>query len=326
MSDFDWWRGAVMYQIYPRSFKDTNGDGVGDLKGITSSLDYVASLGVDGVWISPFFKSPMKDFGYDIESYRDIDPLFGTMDDFDQLIFKAHHLGLKVIIDMVLSHTSEYHEWFQESRKGKDNPKANWYVWADAKADGSPPNNWRSVFGGEAWEFDTRRGQYYLHNFLKEQPDLNFHEPDVHKHILEACEFWLERGVDGFRLDEINYIYHDKELRDNPPADFEKHGPATQFQKIDPYSMQQHLYDKSRPEALDFLKKLRLLADKYDGTMMLAEVGDTSTTLPGEYTDGPEMLHTAYSFGLLGYEKLTFSTLKSVINDFSSQSDASWPS
>jgi alpha-glucosidase len=177
MSDAAWWRGAVIYQIYPRSFLDTDGDGVGDLPGIIQKLDYVASLGVDAIWIAPFFRSPMADFGYDIADYRDVDPLFGTLGDFDRLLAKAHSLGLKVMIDQVLSHTSDQHAWFKESRASRDNPRADWYVWADAKPDGSAPNNWLSLFGGSAWQWDPRRGQYYLHNFLAAQPDLNFHHP-----------------------------------------------------------------------------------------------------------------------------------------------------
>ncbi|HEX5307096.1 MAG TPA: alpha-amylase family glycosyl hydrolase, partial [Dyella sp.] len=212
-----WWRGAVIYQIYPRSFLDTNGDGVGDLPGIIERLDYVAGLGVEAIWISPFFKSPMADFGYDIADYRDVDPLFGTLDDFDRLLAKAHGLGIKVMIDQVLSHTSIEHAWFQESRQSRDNAKADWYVWADAKEDGTPPNNWLSLFGGCAWQWEPRRSQYYLHNFLTSQPDLNFHNPAVRAAILDSVKFWLDRGVDGLRLDAINFCFHDAQLRDNPP-------------------------------------------------------------------------------------------------------------
>jgi len=191
----DWWRGAVIYQIYPRSYKDTSGNGVGDLKGITEKLEYVASLGVDAIWLSPFFKSPMKDFGYDVSDYRDVDPLFGTLEDFRILLDKAHALDLKIIIDLVLSHTSDRHEWFQDVLHNKDSSKTDWYVWADSKPDGTPPNNWQSVFGGPAWSFDVKRGQYYLHNFLKEQPDLNFHNPEVRNAVLDIAKFWLDFGV-----------------------------------------------------------------------------------------------------------------------------------
>ncbi|MBW8899206.1 MAG: alpha-glucosidase, partial [Massilia sp.] len=213
-----WWREAIIYQVYPRSFLDTNGDGVGDLPGITAKLDYIARLGVDIVWISPFFKSPMKDFGYDVSDYCDVDPLFGTLADFDALIAKAHSLGLKIMIDQVLSHTAEDHPWFAESRKSRDNPKADWYVWADPLADGNPPNNWLSVFGGSSWQWDSRRRQYYLHNFLASQPDMNFHHPEVQQAHLDNLRFWLARGVDGVRMDACNFHFHDQQLRSNPPA------------------------------------------------------------------------------------------------------------
>eukprot|EP01034_Spumella_vulgaris_P038667 gene38667-47759_t len=214
----NWWREAIIYQVYPRSFNDSNGDGVGDLPGITARLDYIAQLGVDIVWISPFFKSPMKDFGYDISDYCDVDPLFGTLADFDALIAKAHSLGLKIMIDQVMSHTAEDHPWFAESRKSRDNPKADWYVWSDPAPDGCPPNNWMSVFGGSSWQWDSRRKQYYMHNFLVSQPDLNFHNPEVQQAHLDALRFWLERGVDGVRMDACNFHFHDRSLRSNPPA------------------------------------------------------------------------------------------------------------
>ncbi|MBU0858503.1 MAG: alpha-glucosidase, partial [Alphaproteobacteria bacterium] len=212
----DWWKGAVIYQVYPRSFNDANGDGVGDIKGITKKLDYIKSLGVDAIWISPFFPSPMKDFGYDVSDYCGVDPLFGDVADFDKMMAEAHKRDIKIVIDMVLSHTSDQHKWFEESRKDRTNPKADWFVWADPKPDGSPPNNWQSVFGGPSWEFDMRRGQYYLHNFLKEQPDLNLHNPAVRKALLDSCRFWLDRGVDGFRLDATTHFFHSPGLKDNP--------------------------------------------------------------------------------------------------------------
>jgi alpha-glucosidase len=293
MTEAPWWRGAVIYQIYPRSFLDSNGDGIGDLAGITSKLEYVASLGVDGVWLSPFFKSPMKDFGYDVSDYCDVDPIFGALADFDALLAKAHDLGLKVIIDQVFSHTSEEHAWFVESASSRNNPKADWYVWADPKPDGTPPNNWLGVFGGPAWAWSPRRRQYYLHNFLTEQPDLNFHSPAVQDAVLDAARFWLDRGVDGFRLDVVNYYFHDAALRDNPPADYARPPGWT-------YQYQRHQFDKSQPETLGFVARLRALTDQYADRMMLGEVGDDEP-LPRqiEYTAGPDRLHTAYSFHLL---------------------------
>ncbi|MDQ2860979.1 MAG: alpha-amylase family glycosyl hydrolase [Pseudomonadota bacterium] len=288
----DWWRGAVIYQIYPRSFADSDGDGVGDLKGILGRLDYVASLGVDGIWLSPFFTSPMKDFGYDVSDYRGVDPLFGTLADFDAVLARAHQLGLKVIVDQVWSHTSNEHPWFIESAASRDSPKVDWYVWADAKADGSPPNNWQAVFGGPSWTWNARRRQYYLHNFLIEQPDLNYWNPAVQDAILETGRFWLERGVDGFRLDVINFIFHDQTLRDNPIAPHAS-PPAL------PTRFQRHVHDRSRPEALAFLGRLRSLLDSY-GAMSVGEVVD-DPPLPRqkEYVAGADRLHTAYSFYLL---------------------------
>ena len=205
----DWLRGAVIYQIYPRSFRDADGDGVGDLKGAMEKLDHVARLGADAIWLSPFFRSPMKDYGYDVSDYRDVDPVFGTLAEADALIERAHKLGLKVIIDQVWSHSSDEHAWFKESRASRDNAKADWYVWADAKPDGSPPNNWQAMFGGAAWTWDARRRQYYLHNFLPEQPDLNVRNPAVQDALLDTARFWLKRGVDGFRLDVVNFLMQD---------------------------------------------------------------------------------------------------------------------
>ena len=209
----DWWRGAVVYQIYPRSFLDTNADGVGDLEGVRRGLDYIASLGVDALWLSPFYKSPMKDFGYDVSDYRDVDPMFGSLADFDSLLVEAHARGLRVIIDQVWSHSSDAHPWFVESSASRGNPRADWYVWADPKPDGTPPNNWLASFGGPAWTWNAKRRQYYLHNFLPEQPDLNFWNPAVQEAVLDVARFWLDRGVDGFRLDVVNYYVHDRELR-----------------------------------------------------------------------------------------------------------------
>ena len=238
----DWYRESIIYQVYPRSYYDTNGDGIGDLPGITAKLDYIASLGVDIVWISPFFKSPMKDFGYDISDYCDVDPMFGTLADFDVMIAKAHSLGLKIMIDQVMAHTAEEHPWFKESRASRDNPKSDWYVWSDPAPDGNPPNNWMSVFGGSSWQWDTRRRQYYLHNFLVSQPQLNFHNPQVQQAHLDALRFWLERGVDGIRLDASNFHFHDPELRSNPPA---VNRDTATVSDVNPYGMQAHVYDLS---------------------------------------------------------------------------------
>jgi alpha-glucosidase len=297
-ADANWWRGAVIYQIYPRSFQDSNGDGIGDLAGITARLEHVAALGVDAIWLSPFFTSPMKDMGYDVSDYCDVDPVFGTLADFDALIAKAHGLGLKVMIDQVLSHTSDQHPWFLESKGSRKNNKADWYVWADARPAGDPPTNWQSVFGGSAWTWHAGRRQYYLHNFLASQPDLNFHNPDVQSALLATVAFWLERGVDGFRLDTVNYYVHDQRLRDNPGVDL---APG-ELPAVNPYGHQQHLFDKTRPENIGFLKKFRALLDRHDARAAVGEVGDESRSLKtmAEYTSGGDRLHMCYSFDMLG--------------------------
>ncbi|UWS04847.1 DUF3459 domain-containing protein [Phaeobacter inhibens] len=312
-ADPDWWRGAVIYQIYPRSYQDSNGDGIGDLRGITERLPHIASLGVDAIWISPFFTSPMKDFGYDVSDYCDVDPMFGSLSDFDQLVATAHGLGLRVMIDLVLSHTSDQHPWFGESRQSRDNARADWYVWADPQPDGTPPNNWLSIFGGSAWQWDPRREQYYLHNFLVSQPDLNFHCPAVQDALLDATRFWLERGVDGFRLDTINFYYHDAELRSNPALPPEQRN-ATIAPSVNPYNHQEHLYSKNQPENLAFLGRFRALLDEYPAKAAVGEVGDAQRGLEimGSYTAGSTGVHMCYAFELLAKDVLTASRLAEV--------------
>lgn len=302
----EWWRGGVIYQIYPRSYQDSTGDGSGDLKGITQRLEHVASLGVDAVWISPFFTSPMKDYGYDVSDYCDVDPMFGTLSDFDGLVARAHELGLRVMIDLVLSHTSDQHPWFKESRQSRDNPKSDWFVWADAKPDGTPPNNWLSIFGGSAWQWDTRRMQYYLHNFLTSQPDLNFHNPDVQDALLDVERFWLDRGVDGFRLDTINFYFADKELRDNPAVTKEEEDFSIAAE-VNPYVRQNHIYSKNQPENLEFLKRFRKVSDEYANIATVGEVGDAQRGLEiaVEYTTGDELVQMCYAFEFLSGKDLT---------------------
>ena len=289
-----WWRGAAIYQIYPRSFHDSNGDGIGDLPGVTARLEHVASLGVDGVWLSPFFTSPMRDFGYDVSDYCGVDPIFGTLADFDALVARAHALDLKVLIDQVWSHTALEHPWFTQSRQDRDSAKADWYVWADAKPDGSPPSNWQSWMGCPTWTWEPQRRQYYLHNFLPQMPDLNFHNAAVQDAILDIARFWLDRGVDGFRLDTANYYCHDRSLGDNPPQPPDKRGDM-------PASMQQHLHDVCQPETLAFMERLRAVTDAYEARMTVAEIGSQNNLQRMiEYTCGTDRLHTAYSFLLLG--------------------------
>ena len=323
--DKDWWRGAVIYQIYPRSYQDSNHDGIGDLAGIIHRLDHVASLGVDAIWISPFFRSPMLDFGYDVSDYRDVDPMFGSLGDFDALIQRAHDLGVKVLIDLVLSHSSNQHGWFVESQSSRDNSKADWYVWADAKPDGSPPNNWLSIFGGSAWEWNADRMQYYLHNFLKEQPDLNFRNPEVQNELLDIARFWLDRGVDGFRLDTINFYFHDKELRDNPALEPERRNSSI-APEVNPYNWQDHLYDKNQPENLEFLRKLRALMEEYPATTAVGEVGDAQYGLDiqAQYTSGDDKMHMCYSFDFLSATEPTPERIGDVITTYEDRIGDGW--
>jgi alpha-glucosidase len=321
----DWWHGAVIYQIYPRSFFDSNGDGIGDLPGIVRKMDYIANLGVDAVWISPFFTSPMKDFGYDVSDYRSIDLIFGTMADFDQLLAEAHRRNIKIIIDQVWSHTSDQHAWFQESRKSRNNPKADWYIWADPQRDGSPPNNWNSIFGGTAWQWDSRRGQYYLHNFLSSQPDLNWNCPDAVEAILAEGEFWLERGVDGFRLDAINFFTADKGLRSNPARLPDESWPDG-VSPNNPFGMQQLMFNINRPENLRNVERIRALLDRYPGSLGLGEVmcGDDSVRIAADYINGPRRLHTAYTFGLL-HPEFTKEALQRAVNTLEQHMPDGWP-
>jgi len=319
-----WWRGGVIYQIYPRSFVDSNGDGIGDLAGITEKLDYVASLGVDGIWLSPFFKSPMKDFGYDVSDYCDVDPMFGSMADFKALVARAHQLGLKVMIDQVLSHCSDQHPWFVESQASRDNPKADWFIWADAQHDGTPPNNWLSIFGGSAWQWSAQRNQYFMHNFLSSQPDLNFHNPQVQAAMLDAVKFWLDLGVDGYRLDTVNFYFHDRQLRNNPGRG-KPTGEDPAINADNPYGWQRHLHDKSQPENLEFLRRLRALLDQYPDTTMVGEIGDDDgLARVAEYTQGEDKLHMAYCFDLLG-TRYAADFLHGVIQRFEALAQGGWP-
>ncbi|HCI46539.1 MAG TPA: alpha-glucosidase [Rhodospirillaceae bacterium] len=321
MQQEDWWRGAVIYQVYPRSYQDSNGDGVGDLPGIIERLDYIASLGVDAVWVSPFFASPMDDFGYDVADYRQVDPLFGSNDDADRLIVEARQRGLGVVLDMVLSHTSDQHAWFIESASSRDNPRADWYVWHDGKrgADGTmqPPNNWQSVFGGSSWQWHEPRQQFYLHNFVVGQPDLNMHNPDVQDAVLAEVEFWLAKGISGLRLDAINYAFHNEAFPDAPL----KPGTDGSF-----YEDLIHVYDKSQPEVLDFLRRLRALTDRYPGTFMVGEVHDENDmALAKQYSADETLLHTAYNFALFARPQ-SAATLQAIFQTYDNLPGDCWPS
>ncbi|MGO2180823.1 MAG: alpha-glucosidase family protein [Pseudoalteromonas nigrifaciens] len=324
MAQQQWYKGAVIYQVYPRSFQDSNNDGIGDLKGIINRIDYIKSLGVDAIWISPFFKSPMKDFGYDISDYRDIDPIFGDLNDFDALIEQAHARDIKIIIDQVLSHTSDQHQWFLDSRENTTNDKSDWYVWAESKEDGTAPNNWLSIFGGPAWQWEPRRGQYYLHNFLTEQPDLNFHNPDVRQAVLDNVEFWLKKGVDGFRLDAINFCYHDAQLRDNPAKPKDKR-QGRGFSEDNPYAFQYHYYNNTQPENIEFMQDIRALLNKYPGAVSLGEISsEDSLATMAQYTQGGDKLHMGYSFELLT-DDYSSEYIRTTVQTLEQQMTEGWP-
>jgi alpha-glucosidase len=261
----DWWRHGIFYQIYPRSFQDSNGDGVGDVRGIIQRLPYLRSLGIDAVWLSPIFPSPMADFGYDISDYTGIDPLFGTMEDFDALVEAAHDNGLKVILDLVPNHTSDQHPWFAESRASRENPKRDWYVWRDANAEGGPSNNWLSEFGGSAWQYDEATDQYYYHAFLSQQPDLNWRNPEVRDAIYDVMRFWLRRGVDGFRVDVIWHLIKDGEFRDNPPNPHFVEGRPPHEKILTQYSTDQ-------PEVHDVIAEMRHVIEEFDHRVLIGEI------------------------------------------------------
>lgn len=283
-----WWKHGIVYHIYPRSFKDSNQDGIGDIKGIISKLDYFAELGVDALWLSPVFESPQADFGYDISDYYRVDPVFGTNSQLDLLIKKAHKQNIKIVLDLVLNHTSEQHPWFLESKHSKDNPKRNWYIW-EGPIKNKKPNNWRTSFGESAWEFDAATGEYYYHSFLKNQPDLNWRNPEVMKAMFEMIKFWLDKGVDGFRLDVINFIVKDKKLRNNPSL-------------IRQFFSQPKLYTRDRPKSLKILKSLRTLIDNYPERACIGEIymlPPGKPELPAWYLgNGKNSLNLAFDFSL----------------------------
>jgi alpha-glucosidase len=299
-----WWQEGVIYQIYPRSFQDGSGDGVGDLQGLLTRLDYLSTaLGVDAVWLSPFYPSPMADFGYDVSNYVDIHPVFGDLDTFDELVAGLHSRNIKIIIDYVPNHTSNEHPWFVESRSSRTNPKRDWYVWADAKPDGSPPNNWLSLFGGSAWEWDEQTGQYYLHSFLKEQPDLNWRNPEVEAAMLDVLRFWLDRGVDGFRIDVAHFIMKDPEMRDNPPnPDYS----TTGHKPMGPYDSQLHVYDHGHPDVHSCFRSMRGLLDEYSREQPRMSVGEIHVFDWQDWSSyyGRELdeLHMPFNFALLKAE------------------------
>jgi alpha-glucosidase len=265
MSELAWWQRGVIYQIYPRSFQDSNGDGIGDLPGICARLDYVVALGVDAVWISPIYPSPMADFGYDVADYCNVDPMFGSLDEFKQLMGRAHGLGLKVLLDFVPNHSSDRHPWFEESRSSRDNPKRDWYLWRDPAPDGGPPNNWLSRMGGSAWEWDELTGQYYYHAFLREQPDLNWRNPHVRRAMDNVLRFWLDLGVDGFRVDVLWLLIKDAQFRDNPPNPSYRPGEPEHHRQLQTYT-------EDQPEIHEIVRSMRATLREYGERVLIGEI------------------------------------------------------
>ncbi|WP_029033235.1 alpha-amylase family glycosyl hydrolase [Salinimicrobium terrae] len=287
-----WWHKGVVYQIYPRSYKDSDGDGIGDLRGIIEKLDYIKNLGIDAVWISPIYPSPMADFGYDVSDYTGIHPMFGNMDDIDELLNEVHIRGMKLILDLVPNHSSDQHPWFLESRSSKDNPKRDWYIWKDPTPDGGPPNNWLSVFGGPGWEYDEKTGQYYYHAFLKEQPDLNWRNPEVQKAMFDVMRFWLEKGVDGFRVDVMWHMIKDDQFRNDPSnPEYEK--------GMNSYSRQIPAYSTDQDEVHDIVSKMRNVIDEYDERLLIGEIYLPVDKLVKYYGHENEEAHLPFNFQLL---------------------------
>jgi len=314
-----WWQTGIIYQVYPRSFMDASGDGVGDLAGITSRLDYLEWLGVDAVWISPFYPSPMVDFGYDVSDYTDVDPLFGTLEDFDTLLAEAHRRSIRVILDYVPNHTSDEHPWFVESRSSRDNPKRDWYIWANPKPDGSRPNNWESAFGTPAWTFDAATGQYYLHLFDPAQPDLNWRNPEVREAMYEVLRFWFERGVDGFRIDVLWLLIKDEELRDNPPNPDWRPGTWTWNKLL-------RVYSEDRPEVHEIVRKMRMVADEYEDKVLIGEIYLPLGRLLMYYGEDLKGVHLPFNFQLVTMEGWDAQTVRRLVDDYEAAlPEEAWP-
>lgn len=318
-----WWNEAVIYQIYPRSFQDSDGDGIGDLEGIIERLDYLAgskdSLGIDAIWLSPVYPSPMFDFGYDISNYEEIDPVYGDTQTFKRLLKEAHKRGIRIIMDLVVNHTSHLHPWFIESRSSVNSPKRDWYIWKEPTHVG-PPNNWLGAFGGSGWEYDKRTGEYYFHSFLKEQPDLNWRNPDVEDAIFKMMKYWLDMGVDGFRLDVVNLYVKDEFLRNN--ASYFMKGPR-------PYDKQVHAYDRDRPEMHGILRRMRKLLDSYsDKRMFVGEIMQDfpgNVLLPATYCGRNDELHLAFNFMFL-FSPWKAERFFQIVKDFESAlGEDNWP-
>jgi len=315
----EWWRTAVIYQIYPRSFADGNGDGVGDLLGISQRLDYVAGLGIDAVWLSPIFRSPMADFGYDVADYRDVDPIFGTLDELDTLVSEAHARGLRVLLDLVPNHTSDEHEWFADARSSRESRHRNWYVWRDPAPDGGPPNNWKSYFGGTAWEYDEPSGQYYLRVFHRKQPDLNWRNPEVRTAMYDVMRFWLDRGIDGFRIDVLWLLIKDAEFRDTEP-----HGPLEPDENWETRDDWPRYEDQ--PEVHEIVREMRRVSDEYDERVLIGEIYLPLHRLVRFYGDDLSGIHLPFNFGLVTIPSWDAATVAKVIERYEAALPAgAWP-
>lgn len=311
--DFLWWRDGVIYQIYPRSFADSNNDGIGDLNGIISRLDYLKDLGVDALWLSPIYPSPDADFGYDVSDYCGIDPKYGTMADFDRLLEETHRRDMRMVLDLVLNHTSDQHPWFLEARQSRDNPRRDWYIWRDPAPGGGAPNNWAARFGGCAWDLDPLTGQYYLHMFTKQQPDLNWRNPEVRQAMLDVFRFWLDKGVDGFRLDVFNVYFKHPELPSNPPR-----------LGLIGWDRQQHTYDYDQPEMMPLLAEIRALVDSYPQRYLVGETFEATPARAASYI-GTDKLHAAFNFTFTHSRWNARQFLRSILDWENSLGAGEWP-
>jgi alpha-glucosidase len=320
-----WWQRGVIYQVYPRSFKDSSGDGIGDLRGVIEKLDYLHDLGIDAIWLSPFYPSPMADFGYDVSDFTDVDPMFGSIEDFNALVEEAHRRDLRIIVDFVPNHTSDQHPWFLESRSSRDNPKRDWYFWRDAKPDGSLPNNWLGAFGGSSWEWDEATQQYYLHTFLKEQPDLNWRNPEVKAAMLDVLRFWLDRGVDGFRLDAVHFMMKHPDLLDNPPNPEKTVG----FKPLGEYDSLFHIHDMAHDDIHSFFREFRALLDSYSAQRARFSIGEIHmldwAKWASYYGANLDELHMPFNFHFL-FSPWTVRDLQQVIDNVESHiPNGAWP-
>jgi len=314
-----WWQSGVVYQIYPRSFQDSDGDGVGDLRGIAARLDYLQWLGVDAVWLSPIYPSPMADFGYDVADYTDVHPLFGTLDDFDALLEAAHARGLRLILDLVPNHTSDEHPWFVAARSSRESPFRDWYIWRDPAPDGGPPNNWRSNFAGPAWTLDEATGQYYLHLFDPKQPDLNWRNPQVRAAIYDAMRFWLRRGVDGFRVDVIWMVIKHPAFPDNPPNPNWQPGDPDQHRFM-------RVYDQDQPEAHEVIREMRAVVDEFDQRVLIGEIYMEPEGLAAYYGAELDEVHLPFNFNLVTLSEWGAATVRAMVDRYEAALPAGgWP-